>query len=178
MQHLAENLALFDIEVWRFNFSYMQGFVDTGKRTFPAKMPVLCQQFNDAISHCPADLPLFIGGKSMGGRVATLLSLRQNIKAIFAFGYPFHPLKKHHWRTEHFAELVRPLYIIQGERDAFGSKSDVSGKNWPQVETLWLPDGDHDFKPRQKSGWSQLQLMTQAAEFCSRKIDEILLANQ
>lgn len=176
MQQLAQQLAAFNIEVWRFNFAYMQRFIDTGKRSLPDKMPLLMQQFSQHADNCPADLPLFIGGKSMGGRVASMLREQTNIKAIFAFGYPFHAPKKLSWRTEHFVQLACPLFIAQGERDAFGTKAELAAMAWPKVTMNWLADGDHDFKPRVKSGLTQQQLISDAAQFCSRNIDEVLLA--
>lgn len=176
MQQLAEQLAELNIEVWRFNFAYMQRFIDTGKRSLPAKMPLLQAEFSQQINNSPTDLPLFIGGKSMGGRVASMLGQHRNVKAIFAFGYPFHAPKKLNWRTEHFATLVSPLFIAQGERDVFGTKDEVAAMQWPDVTMHWLADGDHDFKPRVKSGLTQLQLIAAAAQFCHRSIDEILLA--
>ncbi|MDP2715245.1 alpha/beta family hydrolase [Rheinheimera sp.] len=178
MQQLAQQLALLNIEVWRFNFAYMQRFIDSGKRSLPDKMPLLQAEFGRQIDNCPADLPLFIGGKSMGGRVASLLSSNYGVQAVFAFGYPFHAPKKQSWRTEHFAALACPLFIAQGERDAFGNKAELADKSWPQVALQWLNDGDHDFKPRLKSGLTQQQLIAQAAQFCSRTIDEVLLAKQ
>jgi predicted alpha/beta-hydrolase family hydrolase len=178
MQQLAQQLAAHNIEVWRFNFAYMQRFIDSGKRSLPAKMSLLQQEFMQQLDKCPADLALFIGGKSMGGRVASLLSSQHGVEAVFAFGYPFHPPKKHSWRTEHFAALTCPLFIAQGERDAFGSKTELTSMQWPKVALHWLTDGDHDFKPRVKSGLTQQQLIAQAAQFCSRNIDEVLLAKQ
>ncbi|MBZ9612603.1 alpha/beta family hydrolase [Rheinheimera maricola] len=178
MQQLARQLAANNIEVWRFNFAYMQRFIDSGKRSLPDKMPLLQAGFMQHIDNCPADLALFIGGKSMGGRVASLLNSHPRVQAVFAFGYPFHPPKKHSWRTEHFAALACPLFIAQGERDAFGSKAELTDKQWPAVQICWLTDGDHDLKPRLKSGLTQQQLIAQAAQFCSRKIDEVLLAKQ
>ena len=180
MQILAEQLSLHGVEVWRFNFAYMQRFIASGKRALPDKMPQLITQFLTHIAACEADLPLFIGGKSMGGRVASMLCtvLPVPFAAAFAFGYPFHAAKKTSWRTEHFASLACPLFIIQGERDAFGSKTELDDKSWPGTELYWLADADHDFKPRVKSGFNQQQLIVAAAKFCSRKIDEVLLANQ
>ena len=178
MQQLAQQLAAHNIEVWRFNFAYMQRFIDSCKRSLPAKMPLLQAEFMQQIDNCPTDLPLFIGGKSMGGRVASLLSSHPRVQAVFAFGYPFHPPKKQSWRTEHFAVLACPLFIAQGERDAFGTKTELASMHWPKVALHWLTDGDHDFKSRVKSGLTQQQLLTQAAQFCSRKIDEVLLAKQ
>ena len=176
MQQLSDALATHGIAVHRFNFNYMQRFVSTGKRSLPEKMPQLLEQFCQQLTQCPTDLPLFIGGKSMGGRVASLLSEASGVSAVFAFGYPFHAPKKVNWRTEHFASLNKPLFIAQGERDAFGTKAELVTQHWPAVEIHWLDDGDHDFKPRVKSGKTQLQLIADAAAFCSRKIDEILLA--
>lgn len=178
MQQLAQQLAAHNIEVWRFNFAYMQRFIDSGQRSLPAKMPALQQELMQQLDKCPADLALFVGGKSMGGRVASLLSSHPGVQAVFAFGYPFHPPKKHSWRTEHFAALASPLFIAQGERDAFGTKTELASMQWPKVALHWLTDGDHDFKPRVKSGLTQQQLIAQAVQFCSRKIDEVLLAQQ
>ncbi len=177
MQLLATKLVALDIEVWRFNFGYMQRFINTGKRSLPEKLLVLQQQFTEQIDNVMADLPLFIAGKSMGGRVASMLTEHSGVRAVFAFGYPFHPPKKPCWRTEHFSSLNCPLFIAQGERDLFGSRAELSNQVWSQVEICWLTDGDHDFKPRVRSGLTQQQLITQAAQFCSRKIDEILLAS-
>lgn len=178
MCQLATQLQQHNIEVWRFNFTYMQRFIDTGKRSLPDKFPVLQQQFRQLIEQCPDNLPLFAGGKSMGGRVASTLSALTKLKAIFAFGYPFHAPKKQQWRTEHFASLDCKLFIVQGERDAFGSRVELAAQQWPQVSLNWLTDGDHDLKPRVKTGLTQSQLIAQAVQFCSRSIDEVLLANK
>lgn len=176
MQQLSALLVKHNIEVWRFNFAYMQRFITTGKRSLPDKMPALQQEFSQAINRCPEDLPLFIAGKSMGGRVATLLHEQMRVKAVFAFGYPFHAPKKPNWRTEHFNKLMCPVFIMQGERDAFGDKTELTDKGWPKLSIKWLADGDHDFKPRVKSGYNQHLLLAEAALFCSEKIDEVLLA--
>lgn len=176
MLQLTAALTAHSIEVHRFNFAYMQRFLSTGKRSLPDKMPKLIEQFSEQITKSPGDVPLFIGGKSMGGRVASLLTGSLGVSAVFAFGYPFHAPRKTSWRTEHFSNLHKPLFIAQGERDAFGSKAELATLHWPGVELHWLRDGDHDFKPRVKSGMTQQQLIIAAAAFCSRKIDEILLA--
>ncbi|MDP5137649.1 alpha/beta hydrolase [Rheinheimera baltica] len=176
MQQLAKQLTLNNIEVWRFNFTYMQRFIASGKRSLPDKIPQLLQQFCAAIDCCDTSLPKFVAGKSMGGRVASMLPADINILAAFAFGYPFHPPKKQSWRTEHFNQLPRPLFIMQGERDAFGNSDELADKQWPGVTLHWLNDGDHDFKPRVKTGLTQAELIAQTAQFCSRMIDEILLA--
>jgi uncharacterized protein len=187
MQQLALALAAEQIEVIRFNFPYMQRQLTLGRKSFPDKMPLLLAAMQQQIQQCASDLPLFIGGKSLGGRVASVItaqaiapsqqSTQPKVLASFAFGYPFHAPKKTAWRTEHFADLATPLHILQGERDAFGNKLELADKTWPKVSLDWLPDGDHDFKPRKTSGYTQAELIALSARLCKEKIDEILLAN-
>jgi hypothetical protein len=150
-----------------------------GTRQLPPKMPVLMAELLEQIQLMPTDLPLVIAGKSMGGRVATLLAASDlvptQVKAGIAFGYPFHPPKKDSWRTEHFAALTRPVLVLQGERDPFGSKDELADKGWPLLEIQWLPRGDHDFVPLKKSGFSQQQLIEQAARLSRSFIDDRIL---
>jgi predicted alpha/beta-hydrolase family hydrolase len=177
-QLLAQQLANQGIEVWGFNFAYMQKPL-AGKRQLPAKMPVLMAEFLEQINQMPTDLPLVIAGKSMGGRVATMLAasdlLPAQVKAVIAFGYPFHPPKKDSWRTEHFADLKRPVLVLQGERDPFGSVQELADKSWPLIDLKWLQSGDHDFSPLKKSGFSQQQLIEQASLLSRSFINERIL---
>ncbi|MBY0417554.1 MAG: alpha/beta fold hydrolase [Pararheinheimera sp.] len=177
---LAEQLAKQSIDVWGFNFAYMQKTL-AGSRQLPAKMPVLMAELLEQIQQMPTDLPLFIGGKSMGGRVATMLAasdlLPAQVKGTIAFGYPFHPPKKDNWRTEHFASLSRPVLMLQGERDPFGSTDELVGKSWPLIDLKWLQSGDHDFMPLKKSAVSQQQLIEQAAYLSRSFINEYILEN-
>ncbi|WP_019676696.1 alpha/beta family hydrolase [Arsukibacterium perlucidum] len=177
---LAGALARHNIEVQRFNFPYMQRSIELGIKRPPDKMALLQQHFMEQIGLVKPGLPLFIGGKSMGGRVASMLNLPEalQVKAIFAFGYPFHPPAKNQWRTEHFVRLTTPLYILQGERDPFGKRTELAALNWPKVSVHWLTAADHDFKPTKASGLQQKQLISAAATYCSEVIDEILLAGQ
>lgn len=179
-QLLAQQLAKQNIEVWGFNFAYMQKTL-TGKRQLPAKMPVLMAELAEKIQQMPADLPLVIAGKSMGGRVATLLAaselLPAAVRAVIAFGYPFHPPKKTSWRTEHFVDLKRPVLVLQGERDPFGNVEELAGKSWPLINLKWLQGGDHDLMPLKKSGLSQQQLIEQAAYLSRSFINECILEN-
>jgi uncharacterized protein len=177
---LAEQLAKQHIEVWGFNFVYMQKTL-AGSRQLPAKMPLLMAELLEHIQQMPTDLPLVIAGKSMGGRVATLLAASDLLPSVvrggIAFGYPFHPPKKDSWRTEHFADLKRPVLVLQGERDPFGSSEELADKSWPLIDIKWLQSGDHDFVPLKKSGLSQQQLIEQAASLSRSFIDEFILEN-
>lgn len=179
-KQLAEQLAAQDIEVWGFNFAYMQKTL-AGTRQLPSKMPVLMAETLEQISRLATDLPLVIAGKSMGGRVATLLAatdtLPATVKAVIAFGYPFHPPKKHSWRTEHFVNLNKAVLVLQGERDPFGNTAELAGKSWPLLQIKWLQSGDHDFIPLKKSALTQQQLIQQAALLSRSFIDECILEN-
>jgi predicted alpha/beta-hydrolase family hydrolase len=107
--------------------------------------------------------PLFIGGKSMGGRVASLLidelSVSDGVRGCLCLGYPFHPPGKPlQLRTEHLAALRTPTLILQGERDSFGRREEVETYSLsPQLQLGWIPSGDHSFKPTRSSGLSEAE---------------------
>lgn len=176
MQWLTNSLLEQDIEVWRFNFPYMQQQLAEKKKRLPNSMEQLRQAFLQQLQQCPNDLPLFIGGKSMGSRVASTLATDAcaSFHGVVAYGYPFHALKKQVYRTDHFVDLQRPMLVLQGQRDLFGSYAEVNELNWPSVRLHWLEDGDHSFKPRKKSGLLQMQLIEQAAKQSRDFIDEIM----
>ncbi|EDM68981.1 hypothetical protein PE36_20290 [Moritella sp. PE36] len=163
METIAKGLALQGIRVARFNFPYMQQRVDNGTRRPPERAPKLIAQYQQLIASI--DQPMVIGGKSMGGRMASLvasdpttdeLSVNSKIKGIACLGFPFHPANKPETlRTEHFPLIKQAVFIAQGERDKLGSKEDVASYGLPDnIEWLWLEDGDHDLKPRVKSGFT------------------------
>jgi predicted alpha/beta-hydrolase family hydrolase len=116
----------------------------------------------------PTSGPLLIGGKSMGGRVASLVADRLfeagRIAGLVCLGYPFHPPgKPGQLRTAHLKALRTPALICQGTRDIFGSREEVAGYALSQrIDLLWLEDGDHDLKPRKK-----LSGLTQADHFAT-----------
>ena len=102
---------------------------------------------------------LVIGGKSMGGRIASLVADEAGVAGLVCLGYPFHPTgKPDKLRTEHLRKLKTPTLILQGERDAFGSRAEVAGYHLPLIlEFQWLEDGNHSFKPRKLSGRSETE---------------------
>lgn len=157
MQEVASNMRQLNINVVRFNFPYMETIKATGKKRPPDRMPKLEASFvavTERVTIQWPDLPLFIGGKSMGGRVATRILDQSEAIGAIALGYPFHPPgKPEKQRTEHLANLQKPLLIIQGERDTFGRREEVEGYALsPAIQTEFLADGDHSFKPRKASG--------------------------
>jgi uncharacterized protein len=99
------------------------------------------------------------GGKSMGGRIASLIADEANVAGLVCLGYPFHPVgKPDQLRVKHLLTIKTPTLIVQGERDSFGSRDEVAAYNLPEgIRIHWLPDGDHSFKPRKKSGVTEDQ---------------------
>jgi len=174
MNEIAALLAQRGIAVARFEFSYMAGRRQDGKRRPPPKAERLTSEFETAVKTLAGlpeanDLPLLIGGKSMGGRVATLIAdtlfERGSITGAVALGYPFHPPKKpDSLRTSHLEGLRTPLLIIQGERDPFGNRADVEDYTLsPQIRLSWATDGDHDLGPRGGGGSTRKANLAAAA---------------
>ena len=160
MEIIATGLAEQGIRVARFNFPYMQQRVDNGTRRPPERAPKLIIQYRDIITNI--NQPMVIGGKSMGGRIASLVASeltvneKSNIKGIACLGFPFHPANKpDSLRTAHFPLIKQPVFIAQGDRDKLGNKVEVESYGLPDdIQWLWLEDGDHDLKPRVKSGFT------------------------
>jgi uncharacterized protein len=118
-------------------------------------------EYRAAVDALGSTGPLIVGGKSMGGRVASMVAdellAKGRIAGLLCLGYPFHPPEKpHQLRTAHLADLKTPTLICQGTRDPFGTPDEVATYTLsPAIEMLWLEDGDHDLKPRKTiSGFS------------------------
>src|SRR5690554_5331116 len=160
---LAAALAAQGIKVLRFEFPYMAARRESGGKRPPNPMPVLQDSFR--LHYQALSGPLFIGGKSMGGRVASLLADELGAAGLICFGYPFHPPgKPDKPRTAHLVQLRTPALILQGTRDPFGKPEEVAGYELSgQIQLSWLESGDHDFKPLKSSGLDQQQLIEQAA---------------
>ena len=158
MQFMAEALAERGLRVGRFNFPYMERAVTEGKRRPPDAMKKLLVAWEEVIRQVFRDLNstqrLAIGGKSMGGRIASMSTHLIGVNALICLGYPFHPPgKPEKLRTEHLSDIKVPTLIVQGERDTFGRKEEVQAMKIPRrFKKKWLSDGDHSFKPRKASG--------------------------
>lgn len=158
IQAVARALNALSIEVVLFNFPYMQVIKETGKRRPPDKAEKLLAHFSELIDHVSQtrqSLPTFIGGKSMGGRMATMLiDNTESVKGAAILGYPFHPPgKPEKTRTEHLETIAKPILIVQGERDTFGTQNEVEAYTLSSsIHCEFLVDGDHSLKPRKASG--------------------------
>jgi uncharacterized protein len=153
MNVIATGLAGHGLRVARFEFPYMIKRRDDGKRRPPDRAPVLLQAYLEVAAELgPANL--IVGGKSMGGRIASMIADEAGVAGLVCLGYPFHPPgKPEKLRTEHLAELKTPALILQGERDPFGKRDEAEGYTLSKSITMdFLPDGDHDLKPRKASG--------------------------
>jgi len=177
MEQITVLLNKANINVLRFNFPYMDKRIEFGKRYPPDRMPKLIACYQSVINKLVANklvaeqkntLPLFIGGKSMGSRVAATLAenseILKYIQGVFCLGYPFHPAKKpENLRLEPLQLTKRPVLIIQGERDTLGSRNEVLNYEIsPLCQCVFLSDGDHSLKPRVKSGYTYQQHIEQA----------------
>ncbi|RUU27321.1 alpha/beta fold hydrolase [Mesorhizobium sp. M6A.T.Ce.TU.016.01.1.1] len=176
MTATAKALADAGFRVARFEFHYM-----AARRYGHRKPPPRAETVNPEYIKAIADLgakgvkgPLIIGGKSMGGRVASMIAdemfSKGDISGLLCLGYPFHPpAKPTQLRTKHLAALKTPTLIVQGTRDEFGTPDEVATYDLSdRIEMLWLEDGDHDLKPRKNiSGFStadHLKTMTDAVK--------------
>lgn len=156
MNVIATGVSKSAIRVVRFEFPYMQTRRSTGNKRPPDRQSVLLACWREIIAQLGNPKKLIIGGKSMGGRMASLLAVELDVKGLVCLGYPFHPVgKPDRLRVDHLHRISVPTLILQGERDALGNKEQVAGYGLPpEFQLRWLPDGDHDFKPRVRSGYS------------------------
>jgi hypothetical protein len=156
MNAFALGLAKHGARVVRFEFPYMAARRASGKQGPPDREPVLRDTWLRVILAVNAR-KLFIGGKSMGGRIASLVADEADAAGLVCLGYPFHPTgKPAQLRIEHLQTIKTPTLIVQGERDSFGTRQEVGGYQLSkQVQIHWLADGDHGFKPRKSSGRNQ-----------------------
>lgn len=173
MNTIAEGLAANGILVSRFEFPYMAKRRETGKGGGPGSPKVLLQTWRDVIKEQKKDLPLFIGGKSMGGRIASMVADESGVAGVICLGYPFHPPgKPEKLRTEHLKSVPVPMLIIQGERDPFGTPEEVAGYELAKgIEFVWVPDGDHSLKPRKKSGHTEEENLALAITSISKFVE-------
>lgn len=160
MNAVAKALSAEGLRVARFEFGYMAAR-RSGERRPPPKAESVMHEYVAAIEALGATGKLIIGGKSMGGRVASMIADEMHaagrIASLVCLGYPFHPMgKPTQLRTAHLAGMACPALIVQGTRDIMGTREEVAGYALsPAIELLWLEDGDHDLKPRKAvSGFS------------------------
>ena len=167
MQAFAEGIATRGFRAARFEFPYMAARRETGSKRPPDRTPLLLESWRGVIAKLGGPQRLVIGGKSMGGRMASLVADEMGVAGLVCLGYPFHAPGKPPGpnRLEHLEALQTPTLICQGTRDPFGTTEEVPGYALSKAVSLhWLEDGDHGFKPRKKSGRTEEQNWTQALD--------------
>ena len=166
MNRVAEGAGSCGIRVVRFEFPYMAARRTGGKRGAPDREPVLLDAWRRVVEELGGGDSVAIGGKSMGGRMASLVADELHVRALICLGYPFHPPgQPQKLRTKHLADLRTRTLIVQGERDPFGPVADVANYQLsPAIRVEWLTDGDHSFKPRASSGATEKGNVTRAIE--------------
>lgn len=171
MTAAAKVLSAKGFRLARFEFDYMAAHRSSGGRKPPPRAETLNPAYKAAVAELGAKGPLIIGGKSMGGRVASMVAdelySEGRIAGLLCLGYPFHPPgKPDQLRTAHLRGLKTPALICQGTRDEFGTREEVPGYDLSRsIQVLWLEDGDHDLKPRKKiSGFSPADHLATMAE--------------
>ncbi|MEB2653704.1 alpha/beta family hydrolase [Pseudomonas siliginis] len=168
MNDMAGRLAGLGVNVLRFEFSYMaQRRVDGVKRP-PNPAPKLLDCWREVFAVVRRHVAgvLAVGGKSMGGRMASLVADELGVDALVCLGYPFYAVgKPEKPRVEHLAGLKTRTLIVQGERDALGNREAVEGYSLaPGIEVFWLVAGDHDLKPLKASGFAHSDHLAGAAQ--------------
>ena len=173
MAAIASGLAERDWRVVRFEFPYMARQRSSGRRQAPDRLPVLQEALREQVRQeltAHPSRPLLVGGKSMGGRIASLLvdelAAMGPVRGCLCLGYPFHPPgRPETLRTEHLAALRSPTLILQGERDPFGRREEVETYRLsPAITLQWIPAGEHSFKPTRSSGLSEAANLADAVE--------------
>lgn len=162
MTAIAEGIAAAGHRCVRFEFPYMAKRRDDGRKRGPDRMPVLLQSWADMLAAIgEVSGPLVIGGKSMGGRSAAVFAAQPEnaagLSGVVCLGYPFHPPgKPENTRLGPLRAATRPTLILQGERDPFGKPDEIASYDLKAPVTLeWVPDGDHSFVPRKRSGHTE-----------------------
>ena len=158
MTAMAAGLAGRGWRVVRFEFPYMAARRRDGRRRPPDPQAKLLAAWRAVISDLGPER-LVIGGKSLGGRMASLIAEAAGVRGLVCLGYPFHPPgKPERLRTAHLADIATPSLIVQGTRDPFGTPEEVAGYDLsPRIRLAWIEDGDHDLKPRKASGRTKEQ---------------------
>lgn len=174
METMAEMLAARGVAVTRFEFGYMADRRKGGKRRPPPRAELLAPEYRAVVDAVGGSLVpgqrLLIGGKSMGGRVASLIADELlgagRIAGLVCLGYPFHPPgKPDQLRTQHLEGLTTPCLVVQGDRDPFGSRDEVENLSLsPKIRFHWAGDGDHDLGPRGGKGFTRRGNLEAAAD--------------
>lgn len=173
MESLAAALAVAGVASVRFDFAYMERRRADGRKRPPDRQEILLSRFRAVVRQIREERGgrVFVGGKSMGGRMATYLAAEPDMSGLLAgcvcFGYPFHPPgRPEQWRIHQFDRFHCPVLIVQGTRDPFGKREEViecPALVGPNARIHWLEGGNHDLVPLARQPETHESLIAQAA---------------
>ena len=181
LETIATGLAAQGWRVVRFEFPYMARQREGGSRGAPDRLPKLLDRFREQVGLEAGGPPLVLAGKSLGGRVATVLleevAASGAPRAGLCFGYPFHPPgKPERLRTAHLQTLRLPTLIVQGERDPFGRREEVEGYGLaPSIRLAWIPEADHSLRPTRRSGLDEVAALALAVAHADAFLRELVV---
>ncbi len=156
---IARGIAARGIRVVRFEFPYM-----AARRRRPDPEKVILDSWRSVVRELGHLERLVIGGKSFGGRMASMIADEMKVAGLLCYGYPFHPPgQPAKLRTAHLKTLATPATIVQGTRDSFGSREEVESYELSKSITIqWIPEGDHSLRPPARSGITERENLERA----------------
>lgn len=174
LSYFADGLVALKYRVVRFDFPYMEERSRTGRKRPPDKESILRDTWMAVLNEVSIER-VAIGGKSMGGRIASLVADESRAQGLICLGYPFHPTgKPEKLRTEHLKNLKTPTLIVQGENDPFGRRDEVESYDLSKnIRVHWSPDGDHSFRTGRRSERTHEQNMKNALRAIEKFLFEL-----
>jgi predicted alpha/beta-hydrolase family hydrolase len=160
---LASRLPALGVSVWRFQFLYMEG-----KRGGPDRPPVLEATWRAVLAEARRRGAgrLVIGGRSMGGRIASqVVAAGEDVAGLALFAYPLHPPGKPEQRRDtHLASIRVPTQFVCGTRDTFGTPEELASAVAlvPEAKLHLLDGADHGFKVLKASGRGEKDIWEEA----------------
>ena len=178
MNTVAQAIGGNDVRVVRFEFPYMAARRASGKRHAPDRELVLIESWRSVIAKLGSVAGLVIGGKSLGGRIASMIADEVGAAGLVCFGYPFHPPgKPGRLRVKHLENLRTPALIVQGSRDSFGRPDEVADYHLSEkIRIVWIEAGDHSLKPPARSGRTEAQNLASAISEVQRFLSDLRFA--
>lgn len=184
MEWFAAALCERGLGVVRFNFPYMERSVGGGRRP-PDKMETLIDCYHEVVAASSQRTgsppgPLFLGGKSMGGRVASMLVALGKVtpSGLVFLGYPLHPTgKQDKLRVDHLKSVHAPMLFVQGDRDTL-CNLDILRRERKRLRMPGalhvVPGGDHSFNQLAARRGAQQAEMNRAADVVKTFVDKVL----
>ena len=166
METIAAGLGEAGVATARFEFAYMARRRTEDKRPGPPRAERLIGEYLAVIEALGGAERVVIGGKSMGGRVASMAADEAACAAWSASATrSIRRASRTPLRTAHLEELRTPALIVQGERDTFGQRAEVEGYPLSKaIRVEFLLDGNHSLKPRKASGTTEAEHLQRAVE--------------